>query len=72
MQFKHVDPDKYASHLDMMKDYDTVLITHNKPHEDDIQVVSPCVVMKVVSTQYAPVPDDMDAADGDLKDLLCR
>jgi hypothetical protein len=72
MQFKHVDPDKYASHLDMMKDYDTVLITHNKPHEDDIQVVSPCVVMKVVSTQYAPVPDDMDGADGDLKDLLCR
>ena len=72
MQFKHVDPDKYASHLDMMKDYDTVLITHNKPHEDDIQVVSPCVVMKVVSTQYAPVPDDMDAADGDLKNLLCR
>ena len=80
MQFKHVDPEKYASHIDMMRDYnDTVLISHTKEcppdaraSEDDIQVVSPCVVMKVVSTQYAPVPDDMDGDDGDLKNLLCR
>jgi len=72
-----VDAEKYASHIDMMKDYnDAVLITHNKEHapasEEDIQVVSPCVVMKVVGTHYAPVPDDMDADDRDLKELLCR
>ena len=77
MQFKHVDSEKYASHIDMMKDYnDAVLITHNKElaqaSEEDIQVVSPCVVMKVVSAQYAPVPDDMDSDDRELKDLLCR
>ena len=64
MQFKHVDAHKYAMHLDMMKGYDTVLITHGSQQqadtqtsEDDIEVVSPQIVMKVVNPHCAPPSD---------------
>ena len=67
MQFKHVDAHRYAMHLDMMKGYDTVLVSHNpqekadaQPGEDEMQVVSPRVVMQVVNPRYAPVPDVFD------------
>ena len=66
MQFKHVDAHKYAMHLDMMKGYDTVLITHGSQQadtqtgEDDIEVVSPQMVMRVVNPQYAPPSDLFD------------
>ena len=82
MQFKQVDAHKYAMHLDMMKGYDTVLISHQKEHaedradacpsEDDVRVVSPRLTMQVVNPQYAPMPDDMDGGDSALKELLCK
>ena len=72
MQFKHVDAHKYAMHLDMMKGYDTVLITHSSQQqaetqtsEDDIEVVSPQIVMKVVNPQYAPPSDLFDGICAD-------
>jgi hypothetical protein len=78
MQFKHVDPDKYAMHLDMMKGDDAVLVTHNKhaqhstyASEDDIEVVSPSVSMQVVNTHHAP-ESDLIESDCDLKGLLIR
>jgi hypothetical protein len=78
MQFKHVDPDKYAMHLDMMKGDDAVLVTHNKhpqhstyTSEDEVEVVSPGVAMQVVNTR-APLSDLIDSGDCDLKGLLLR
>ena len=79
MQFKQVDPDKYAMHLDMMKGYDTVLVTHNKQpqhnthmSEDDIEVVSPSVNMQVVNTHHVPESDLIEPSDCDLKGLLLK
>ena len=79
MQFKQVDPDKYAMHLDMMKGYDTVLVTHNKEpqynthtSEDDIELVSPSVAMQVVNTHHAPESDLIEPGDSDLKGLLLK
>jgi hypothetical protein len=82
MQFKQVDPHKYAMHLDMMKGYDTVLISHQKEpaedredvrtQEDDMHVVSPRLVMQVVNPHHVPEPDDMDGSDSALKELLCK
>jgi hypothetical protein len=80
MQFKQVDPHKYAMHLDMMKGFDTVMISHQKEpdedrenvprSEDDMHVVSPRLVMKVVNPHHAPEPDEMDGSDSALKELL--
>jgi len=82
MQFKQVDPHKYAMHLDMMKGFDTVIISHQKElgedraegrtqeQDDDMHVVSPRLVMQVVNPHHAPEPDDMDGSDSALKELL--
>ena len=79
MQFKQVDAHKYAMHLDMMKGYDTVLITHNKEQhgdthgdEEEVQVVSPHIGMQVVNPHYAPTSDKLESDDSDLKGLLIR
>jgi hypothetical protein len=78
MQFKQVDAHKYAMHLDMMKGYDTVVITHNKDQrsdtheEEEVQVVSPSIAMQVVNPHYAPTSDKMESDDSDLKGLLIR
>ena len=62
MQFKQVDPKKYAMHLDLMKGEHTSFVPQHKQqqtvHEaadDDMQVVSPCV-----QTHCAPVSDEID------------
>lgn len=79
MQFKQVDANKYAMHLDMMKGYDTVLITHSKEQngqthadEEEVQVVSPCLAMQVVNPHYAPASDKLETEDCDLKGLLVK
>jgi hypothetical protein len=79
MQFKQVDANKYAMHLDMMKGYDTVLVTHSKEQngqthtdESEVQVVSPCLAMQVVNPHYAPASDQLETDDCDLKGLLIR
>ncbi len=79
MQFKQVDAHKYAMHLDMMKGYDTVLVTHSKEQngqthtdEGEVQVVSPCLAMQVVNPHYAPASDQLETDDCDLKGLLIK
>jgi len=66
-------------HLDMMKGYDTVLISHNKEQhgethgdEEEVQVVSPSLAMQVVNPHYAPTSDKMENEDSDLKGLLLK
>ena len=62
MQFKQVDPKKYAMHLDLMKGEHTSCVPQHKQQQtvdevadDDMQVVSPCV-----QTHCAPVSDEID------------
>ena len=62
MQFKQVDPKKYAMHLDLMKGVHTSCVPQHKQQQtvdeaadDDMQVVSPCV-----QTHCAPVSDEID------------
>ena len=71
MQFKQVDAVKYAMHLDINKGENTALATENKkqepdaaPPDDDMQVVSPCV-----KSHRAPVSDEIDGADEQLRML---
>jgi hypothetical protein len=82
MQFKQVDASKYMAHLDMMKAYDTVVISHHKEPEDhgaggsccedEVHVVSPRKSTKVANPHHAPEPDEMDGSDSALKELLCK
>jgi hypothetical protein len=79
MQFKQVDAVKYAMHLqagarkDAQHDLasDDAAATYGKPpqpdakdHEDDMHVVSPCV-----KSQRAPVSDEIDGADEQIRML---
>jgi hypothetical protein len=82
MQFNQVDTHKYVIHLDMMKGYDTVMISHQKESgeehvdvrtsEDDIHVVSPVLMIQVVNLDHVSESDDIDGRDSDLKELLWR
>jgi hypothetical protein len=70
------------AHLDMMKAYNTVVISHHKEPEDhgaggsacedEVHVVSPRLVMQVVNPHHVPEPDEMDGSDSALKELLCK
>ena len=82
MQFKQVDATKYMAHLDMMKAYDTVVISHHKEPEDhgagasacedEVHVVSPRKSTKLANPHHAPEPDEMDGSDSALKEILCK
>ena len=73
MQFKQVDAVKYAMHLDINKGEHAAPVPESKKqapedsrtaNDDDMQVVSPCV-----KSHRAPVSDEIDGSDEQLRML---
>jgi hypothetical protein len=69
MQFKQVDAKKYAMHLDMTKSDSMVAESKKQPADaartdDGMQVVSPCA-----KSHFAPLSDEIEGADEQLRML---